>query len=141
MEISEGLLRYSELFHSLRQGALFPLVSFALVRQGEPVSGWARCCGFNLQRSRLYLFPAHGHITLNGSQETGTVSLACPRRAQSLHCTGLLRCLVEEPLAGHLQQKVRPLADQLKVAPSNVFELEVAKVVADRFFWQLPSDE
>ena len=124
----------TELFHRIRKGPLFPQVLLTLDSTSGVKTGWARCCGFNLNLGRLYCLPLHASFRLEELVEKGTLVLACPEAELSLHLTGQLSTLDEPALAAHFWKRLQPIVDALHLTPKQLLEFEVLKLKRDRFF-------
>jgi len=124
----------TELFHRIRKGPLFPQVLLTLDSVSGVKTGWARCCGFNLNLNRLYCLPLHATFALERETETGTLVLACPKAERSLHLAGQFSSLDDPALAPHFWKKLQPVISALSLTPKQLLEFQVEDLKRDRFF-------
>lgn len=124
----------TDLFHRIRRGPLFPQVLLTLNSQSGVKTGWARCCGFNLNLGRLYCLPLHASFRLERPREPGTLVLACPQAELSLHMEGHYTTLEDQALAPHFWKRLQPIVNALNLTPEQLLEFEVKSLKRDRFF-------
>ena len=124
----------TELFHRIRKGPLFPQVLLTLDSASGVKTGWARCCGFNLNQGRLYCLPLHASFSLERPVEAGTVVLACPQAELSLHLAGKFSTLNDPGLAPHFWKRLQPIVTALNLTPKQLLDFEVEGLKRDRFF-------
>ena len=124
----------TEMFHRIRKGPLFPQALLTLDSKSGVKTGWARCCGFNLNLGRLYCLPLHSSFRLEQPREEGTMVLACPEAELSLHLNGSFSTLDDPGLAPHFWKRLQPIVDALHLTPKQLLEFQVAGLKRDRFF-------
>ena len=124
----------SELFHRIRKGPLFPQILLTLDSHSGVKTGWARCCGFNLNKNKVFALPLHASFALESEQEAGNLVLACPEAGLSLHLTGTFVSLSEPSLVTHFWKKLEPIVEVLRSSPEQLLEFQVESAKKDRFY-------
>lgn len=122
------------MFHRIRKGPLFPQVLLTLDSASGVKTGWARCCGFNLNQGRIYCLPLHASFSLERPKESGSLVLACPQAEISLHLSGEFSTLSDPALAPHFWQRLQPIVNALNLTPKQLLDFEVNDLKRDRFF-------
>lgn len=134
MSLLLNLPENTELFHRIRKGPLFPQVLLTLNSASGVKTGWARCCGFNLNQGHLYCLPLHASFSLERPKEPGTLVLACPQAEISLHLSGHFTTLSDPGLAPHFWKRLQPIVAALNLTPKQLLDFEVEELKRDRFF-------
>lgn len=138
MSLSLAAPEHQKLFHKIRQSALFPHVVLSTESSSGLVTGWARCCGFNLAQQRVFCLPLHAHFSLEREPQTATLVMASSEAQISLHLAGSLGVLRDPSLSSHFWQRLQPTVAALSLRPEQLFELSVEEVRLDRFYLDPP---
>lgn len=136
MSLSLAAPENQQLFHRIRKGSLFPQVMLATESASGLISGWARCCGFNLAQQRLFCLPLHSNFSLEQEPQTATLVMACPEAGLSLHFWGRVCTLRDPSLGPHFWQRLQPIVDSLNLKPEQLLEFQVEEMKADRFYME-----
>lgn len=121
------------LFTRIRKGELFPQVTLTIEGPTGVRTGWARCCGFNLNQNRLFCLPLHKSLSLTQDSENAILVAACPTAGISLHFRGQLSALKDPKLGPHFWKRLSPLVDRLGLDRHQLFNFEVQSLTRDSF--------
>ena len=121
------------LFTQIRKGEVFPQVTLTIESPSGTKTGWARCCGFNINQNLLFCLPLHKQLSLTQETENSVLVAACPTAGISLHFQGQLSTMTDPKLGPHFWKRLSPIVDRLGLERDQLFSFKIDSLYRDSF--------